>query len=140
MKKAMQIEIERPFEFTLEVLETDDHVPSMRVQVRIVVAQFQHTFRYDGSFWIECAKWDSFVQSLLVSTAEGAVLHSMSGEFKLLVHRSDGCSSINFELAKSDVGSSREMKFIFKAAIDDDAFSKIKDEFVSFPIWWGFPR
>lgn len=32
------------------------------------------------------------------------------------------------------------MKFIVKAVIDDDAFSKIKDEFVSFPIWWGFPR
>ena len=71
---------------------------------------------------------------MLVSTAEGAVLHSMSGEFKLLVHQSDGCSSINFEFAKSDVGSSREMKFIVRAAIDDDAFSKIKDEFFSFPI------
>ena len=140
MKKAMQIEIKRPFEFTLEVLEADDNVPSMRVQVRVVVAHFQHTCRYDGSFWIECAKWDSFVQSLLVSPVEGAVLHSMSEEFKISVHQSDGHPSINFELAKSDMGNGRQMKFAFKAAIDDDAFSKIKEEFVNFPIWWDFPR
>jgi hypothetical protein len=38
--KLMQIEIKRPLEFRLEVLETDDLVPSMRVQIRIVVAQF----------------------------------------------------------------------------------------------------
>lgn len=132
----MQIEIKRPLEFLLEVLETDDLVPSMRVQIRIVVAQFLHTHRYDGSCWIECKKWDSFVQSLLVPTLEGAALHSMSEEFKLWVHQSNGRSSINLELAKSDVGSSRQMKLSFEAAIDDDAFSTIRDEFVNFPVWW----
>ncbi|MGE8451924.1 MAG: hypothetical protein ACN6OP_15135 [Pseudomonadales bacterium] len=136
----MQIEIKRPLEFLLEVLETDDHVPSMRVQIRIVVAQFLQTYRYDGSCWIECKTWDSFVQSLLVPTVEGATLHSMSEEFKLRVLQSKGRPIINLELAKSDVGSSRQMKLAFEAAIDDDAFSKIRDEFVNFPIWWDPSR
>ncbi|MFY1841807.1 hypothetical protein [Achromobacter xylosoxidans] len=136
----MQIEIKRPLEFFLEVLETDDHVPSMRVQIRIVVAQFLHTYRYEGSCWIECKEWDSFVRSLSVPTIEGAVLHSMSEEFKFLIHQSNGRSSINLDLAKSDVGTNRQVKLSFEAALDDDAFSNIRDEFVNFPIWWDPSR
>lgn len=37
------------------------------------------------------------------------------------------------------MGSGRQTKFALKAAIDDDSFSKIKDEFVNSPIWWDFP-
>jgi hypothetical protein len=64
----------------------------------------------------------------------------MSGEFKIWAHQSYGRPSINFELAKSDMGSGRQMKLAFEAAIDDDAFSKIEEEFVNFPIWWDYLR
>ena len=132
----MKIEIKQPIALCLEVVETDDHVPSMCVQVEIVVAQFQHTCRYDGSFWIECANWDSFVQSLRAPTEEGVALRDMNECFLLAIQKIDGCLSLVLEFAKSDVGGSRQMKFAFTSAIDDDALAKIKDEFLEFPAWW----
>lgn len=132
----MKIEIQQPIELRLEVVETDDHVPSMRVQVQIVVAQFQHTCRYDGSFWIECANWDAFAQSLRTPIAEGVALRDMSGCFMLVVQKIDGRLSIALKFAKSDLGSNRQMNFAFASEIDDDVLAKIKDEFLEFPAWW----
>lgn len=134
--REMKIEIKQPIAFCLEVVETDDHVPSMRVQVQIVVEQFQHTCRYDGAFWIECANWDGFVQSLRAPSAEGVALRDMNGCFMLAVQENDERLSLVFEFTKSDVGSSRQMKFAFTSVIDDDLLAKIRDEFLEFPAWW----
>jgi hypothetical protein len=134
--REMKIEIKQPVALRLEVVETDDHVPSMRVQAQIVVEQFQHACRYDGTFWIECANWDGFVQSLRALGTEGVALRDMSGCFMLALQRNDERLSLVVEFAKSDVGSSRQMKFVFKSAIDDALLSKIKDEFLEFPAWW----
>lgn len=136
----MQIEIKRPLEFILTVLETDEHVPSMRVQAKIVAAQFQHTFHYAGAFWIECSQWDCFVESLRDSTAKAASLTSMSSEFKLLIQKNDAPSSIILELKKANVAGSQTMTFVFEAAIDDDMLARIRDEFFSFPVWWELPK
>jgi hypothetical protein len=108
----------------------------MRVHVQIAVEQFQHTCRYDGAFWIECSNWDGFVQSLRAPSAEGAALRDMSGCFMLAVQTNDERLSLVLEFAKSDVGSSRQMKFAFRSAIDDDLLAKIRDEFLEFPAWW----
>jgi hypothetical protein len=134
--REMKIEIKQPIALCLEVIETDDHVPSMRVQMQIVVEQFQHTCRYDGTFWIECTNWDGFVQSLLALDTEGVALRDMSGCFMLAMQKNDERLSLVVEFAKSDVGSNRQMKFAFKSAIDDDLLAKIRDEFLEFPTWW----
>jgi len=132
----MKIEIKQPIALCLEVVETDDHVPSMRVQVQTVVEQFQHTCRCDGTFWIECANWDDFVQSLRTPTPEGVALRDMSGCFMLAIQKIDDSLSLVLEFEKSDVGRSRQMKFAFVSAIDDDLLAKIRNEFLEFPAWW----
>lgn len=132
----MKIEIKQPIVLSLEVVETDDHVPSMRVQVQIVVEQFQHTCRYDGAFWIECANWDGFVQSLWAPKLEGVALRDMSGCFIFAVQEKDAIFSLVLEFEKSDLGRNRQMKFAFTSAIDDDLLAKIRDEFLEFPAWW----
>lgn len=132
----MKIEIKQPIVLSLEVVETDDHVPSMRVQVQIVVEQFQHTCRYDGAFWIECANWDGFVQSLWAPKLESVALRDMSGCFMFAFQENDAILSLVLEFEKSDLGRNRQMKFAFTSAIDDDLLAKIRDEFLEFPAWW----
>jgi len=132
----MEIKIEQPITLHLEVFETDDHVPSMHVNAQIVVSQFQHTCRYNGAFWIECASWDKFTDSLRTSSCREAVLRDMSGYFMLALRRTDEAVLFVWEFAKTDIGSDRRMNVMFSSKIDDDMFGKIKNEFLNFPVWW----
>ncbi len=132
----MEIEISQPIGLRLEVVETDDRVPSMRVNAQIVVSQFQHTCRYDGTFWIECASWDSFTDSLRASSWQDAILRDISGYFMLALRKTDGGLLLAWEFGKTDVGSNRQMKIAFSSKIDDDMLGKIREEFLEFPAWW----
>lgn len=132
----MEIEIEQPIGLRLEVVETDDRVSSMRVSAQIVVSQFQHTCRYEGTFWIECASWDEFTDSLRTSSWQEAALRDISGYFMLALRRTDEEVLLSWEFAKVDVGNNRRMKIVFSSKIDDDMLGKIKSEFLDFPAWW----
>lgn len=132
----MEIKIEQPITLHLEVFETDDHVPSMHMSAQIVVSQFQHTCRYDGTFWIECASWDGFVDSLRAPSWREAVLRDMSGYFMLALRRTNEAALFVWEFAKMDVGNDRRMNVMFSSEIDDDMLGKIKNEFLDFPVWW----
>lgn len=132
----MKIQFEQPIGFLLEVIETDDHVPSMRVNVQIAVTQFQHTCRYEGSFWIECANWDSFAEFLRNPTTEAVSLRDISEYFILALHKTDECFSLSWTFEKTDAGGGRKMKITFTSAVDDDVFAKIRGEFLEFPSWW----
>ena len=132
----MEITIEQPIALHLEVFETDDHVPSMHVSAQIAVSQFQHTCRYDGTFWIECAIWDRFTDSLRASSWQEAVLQDMNGYFILALRKTDEALQLVWEFAKTDVGSDRQVKAVFSSKIDDDTLGKIRNEFLDFPVWW----
>jgi hypothetical protein len=132
----MRIEFEQPLSLALEVIETDEHVPSMRVNVQTVVMQFQNTSKYEGTFWIECTTWDSFVKSLHGLIEEAVVLRDISGCFVITLQKIDGCLMFTWEFAKTDVGGNRQVKITFTSAIDDDVLSKIRNEFFEFPAWW----
>jgi hypothetical protein len=132
----MEIKIERPIALHLEVFETDDHVPSMHVKAEIVVSQFQHTCRYNGTFWIECSSWDKFTDALRALSWEDAVLQDMSGYFMLALRRTDEALRFFWEFTKTDIGADRNMKVVFSSKIDDDMLGKIKSEILDFPVWW----
>lgn len=132
----MKIEFEQPLSLALEVIETADHVPSMRVNVQIVVAQFQNTSKYEGTFWIECTNWDSFVKSLNGPFEEAVALRDISGCFVIALQTIDGRLTFAWEFAKADVGRNRQVKIAFTSTIDDDVLSKIRNEFLEFPAWW----
>ncbi len=44
------IKLEQPLNLCMEIVETDEHVPSMRVETKITITQFQHTLNYQISF------------------------------------------------------------------------------------------
>jgi len=126
----------QPIDFSLKVIEIDDHVLSMCVQIQIVVFQFQHVCHYDGTFWIECASWDEFMDSLQTSSWQEAKLRDMSGYFLLALRRTEEGLLFVWEFTKIDVGSDRRMNVVFSSKIDDDMLGKIKSEFLDFPVWW----
>jgi len=132
----MKIEFEQPLSFALKVIETDENVPSMRVNLQVVVAQFQNICKYEGTFWIECTIWDSFTKSLHGPYEKAVVLRDISGCFLLAIQEIDKNLTFTWEFTKIDVGVNRQMKIAFTSVIDDEVLSKIRNEFLEFPAWW----
>jgi hypothetical protein len=131
----LEIKFEAPFSLRMEIVETDDHVPSMRVETKVIIMQFQHTFSYQGSFWLECASWDSFASALNASSQD-AVLKDMNEYFILAIRGSEGKRILSWEFKKADAGGAKKTAIMFSAEIDDDMLGKIKREFTEFPAWW----
>ncbi len=131
----MEIKFEQPLSLHMEVIETDDHVPSMRVEVKVVVTQFQHAFQYEGAFWIACENWDAF-KVALCSFEGKAVLQDMNGYFVLGVHQDSNGLFLSWDFTKDDLDGGKKTKVAFSSRIDDDVLGKIKNEFLEFPSWW----
>lgn len=132
----MKIEFEQPLSLALEVIETDQHIPSMRVNVKVVVAQFQNISKYEGTFWIECMIWDGFVKSLHGPFEEAVALRDINGCFLISLQKIDKHLNFVWEFAKTDVRGDRQMKIAFTSAIDDEVLSRIRSEFLECPVWW----
>jgi hypothetical protein len=132
----MLIELKKPVELRFEVVETDDHIPSMRVNVMIKVEQYLHTVQYDGCFWIDCSIWDGFAQSLELGALNGALLSDMNDCFKLKIRCDDDERLFSCSLDKADVNNERLMSFAVTSKLDDDTFASVRKAFLDFPVWW----
>ncbi|MFN3295559.1 hypothetical protein [Caldimonas sp.] len=130
------IKLEQPFSLLMEVVETDDHVPSMRVETKITITQFQHMLSYQGSFWIECANWSSFSNALNNSSLD-ATLKDMNDHFVLAISENKDKKILYWEFKKTDAGGGKKTIIAFSAEVDDDMLAKIKREFAEFPAWWS---
>ncbi len=131
----LEIKFEQPFSLRMEVMETDDHVPSMRVATTIVITQFQHIFTYQGAFWLECASWSDFADALDDSSRD-PVLKDMGEHFVLSIRKIQEKKIISWEFTKTDINGAKKTTVAFSAEIDDDMLGRIKREFTEFPAWW----
>lgn len=131
----MEIEFERPFSLRMDVIETDDHVPSMRVETKIVVAQYQHTLSYQGSFWIECAELSRFANAL-TDTTQGATLKDISECFCLSVSEADGNRILSCVFERTEIDGKKKAGFALSCVVDDDVMEEVRRSFREFPAWW----
>ncbi|WP_316894270.1 hypothetical protein [Ralstonia mannitolilytica] len=131
----MEINIEKPFRLHLDVVETDEHVPSMRAQVIIEVRQFGHSLEYRGSLWFDCAVWDAFSERLNSIGEEQAVLVDMGNHFALRLNAIDGQPKIVWEMKKVDVTGGIATA-TFQSPIDEDTLAHVKNQFMHFVRWW----
>lgn len=131
----MEVRIERPFHLKLDVIEIDEHVPSMKADVSIHVAQFGQSLEYRGYLWLECACWDTFVSDLSRIDETQAKLTDMGRSFVLAVGTCAGKLDVSWEMKKVAVdGSVTTAACHFPA--DPDTLAHVKRQFLEFPKWW----
>ncbi|KVM72542.1 hypothetical protein [Burkholderia ubonensis] len=131
----MEIKIEKPFRLRLDVVETDEHVPSMRMQVMIDVQQFGHRLEYRGNVWIDCSAWDTFVAGLNAIGEGKAELVDMGGHFTLWLEVVSEKSTISWEMRKADI-TGAVAAAAFCSPIDEDTLAHLKNQFAQFDRWW----
>ncbi|MHA6881648.1 hypothetical protein [Ralstonia pseudosolanacearum] len=131
----MEIRIEKPFRLYIDVIETDEHVPSMRIQVEIEVRQFGHSLEYHGSLWFDCSVWDAFVAGLSsIDTAETS-LFDMGGHFVLRLSAVSGKPEISWEVKKAAL-TGAVATAEFRSPIDEDAVECVRRQFKQLNPWW----
>jgi hypothetical protein len=131
----MEIKIEKPFCLKLDVIEIDEHVPSMRMHVTIDVHQVGHGFEYRGDVWFDCSVWDLFVTGLKSIGEWEAQLVDMGGDFTLWVEAGAERLEISWEMNKTDVTGATAAA-TFRAPIDEDTLAHVKNQFMQFDTWW----
>lgn len=131
----MEIKIDRPFQLKLEVVATDEHVPSMKADVSVQVQQFGHCLEYRGSLWFECSSWETFVSDLNGIDKTPAKIMDMDDCFVLALGADSGKPEILWEMKKIALDGS-----IATAACrfptDFDTLAHVKRQFTDFPQWW----
>jgi hypothetical protein len=132
----MELVFETPVRFSFEVVEKDDHLPSMKGKVRLVVEQFQSRLCYEACLWFECSVWDDFLRSMHNICHEKSCLHDMDDKFNLFLFMREKQLFLGCCAFKEDVGGERHVRFDFESRINEDQWGGIRDKFDDFLTWW----
>ncbi len=127
----MDIEITNPINLTLDVVELDEHIPSMKFNLTVQVKKFGYSSMINAQIWIECRYIDDFINKL--QGGNTALLNDMNGCFELLLNPSQ--SLLEWSCAKEDlegyvtVSKGREK-------LTDESLNAIYTAFDDYPKWW----
>jgi hypothetical protein len=134
----MDIQFNEPFEFQLDVVEVDDHVPSLRANVHINMEIGKSKLAYDDCIWLECEVWDRFLKALRTPSIDPVALHDMDEQFALSIHRSEEGVILTWSLSDPNgfCICLQSMTALFTSVISEEAHRKIREVFEDFPAWW----
>ncbi|NSX06947.1 hypothetical protein [Cupriavidus gilardii] len=131
----MEVRIERPFQLKLDVVAIDQHVPSMKANVSFRVEQFGQKLEYCGSFWFDCASWDSFVAALDSVQNKPARMTDMSGSFVFALQMGTEKIEASWEIKRIALeGAVTTVTCRFPVDLDD--LAHMKEKLKDFPRWW----
>ncbi|MFM5680221.1 hypothetical protein ACET8V_04825 [Aeromonas veronii] len=127
----MDIEISNPINIKFELIDVDDHLPSMNFNVSIIVKKFSCSSEVHSKVWIECHTFDDFMSGL--GRGGVACLKDINNSFELILNPivkslewsciKEGCNGGMVSLK----GSER---------LDDDSKASIYKAFNDYPKWW----
>ncbi|NHB63692.1 MULTISPECIES: hypothetical protein [Morganellaceae] len=127
----MDIEIKNPINITLDVIELDEHVPSMKFNLTIRVDKFGYSLDVNMQLWIECQCFDSFIDNLRRNDI--ARLKDMNGAFELLLNPVQDL--LEWSCAKENLDG-----YITSAKgrekLTDESKCALYEAFNDYPKWW----
>ncbi|WP_431080264.1 hypothetical protein [Pseudomonas thivervalensis] len=127
----MDIQIDSPIRVAIKLVEFDEHIPSIKFSVEMLVEKFEFSFSISMSCWVECAVFDSFVDML--KQGRVARIEDMNNDFSLLVDVENNklvWSCVKKDVAGGSIGVAGEEVLV------DGAGDRILQAFESYPKWW----
>ena len=131
--------IEKPIGIRMEMVETDDYLPSFKMQVEIQVKHPTGSYHYRADdIWFECAKWDLFVDALQKpGEDETLILLDMSELFSISLAKQDEQEFMLKLFCSEPETGSGQASLSFSKPIDHDQFHQFTGKFINFPKWWS---
>lgn len=135
-----EIKLKSPISIEMDVVETEDYLPSIKMCVKVQVNHPTGVFIYQADdIWFECLQWDTFVLNLKqIFVKNKATLIDMSEGFELDFYPKEKSNLILLHLkCKEHIASGNEsISLDYKCTIGQDVFGEIIDKFNNFPKWW----
>jgi len=126
--------------FSLDLIEFDERLPSMRFKLDYKVEYLDSYLKYsNGSLWVECNVWDKWlaqITALKLEKSDSAVLHDMDQDFLVTLTKK---SSDSFELEFSyKINEFKKPITTISSTtiLSLDAMNKLVSSSQNFPIMW----
>ncbi|TDB59474.1 hypothetical protein [Photorhabdus khanii] len=127
----MDIEVNSPINITLDMMEVDEHLPSIKFDIMIRVKKFSYSLEANSQVWVECQVFDMFIDSIRKDNI--ATLSDMNGLFELKLDPVQGC--LKWSCSKEDLDS-----YITLAKGEEKLTDELKwllyKAFNDYPRWW----
>ncbi|MDE1479834.1 hypothetical protein KKI90_19330 [Xenorhabdus bovienii] len=127
----MDIEINSPVNITLDVIELDEHIPSMKCNVMIKVEKFGYRSDVNLQPWIECQCFDNFINNMRGDNI--AVLKDMNNFFELIINPVQGW--LEWSCAKEDLDGYITLAK-GREKLTDESKRALYEAFNDYPKWW----
>ncbi|NUU64728.1 hypothetical protein HQN64_01195 [Enterobacteriaceae bacterium BIT-l23] len=127
----MDIEISNPIRISLDVVELDEHVPSLKFSITIQVKKFSYSSEINSQLWIECQCFDAFIDSM--RKGDTAVLKDMNDFFELRVNSDQGW--LEWSCAREDL-EGNVTSAQGKEKLTDQSKCTLYEAFSNYPKWW----
>lgn len=127
----MDIEISSPINIALDVVELDEHVPSLKFSITIRVKKFSYSSEISSQLWVECQCFDDFIDSM--RRGDKAVLKDMNGFFELRVNPVQGW--LEWLCAREDL-EGNVTSAQGKEKLTDQSQRTLYEAFNDYPKWW----
>ncbi|WP_156956450.1 hypothetical protein [Stenoxybacter acetivorans] len=127
----MDISISNPINISMDLLEIDKHLPSIKFDIKINVKKFGYSLVVNTQIWIECSVFDLFIEAM--RKGEIARLMDINRLFELTIDVAQNrlqwfCAKENLDacitLAKGEEMLTNESRDIIYSTFND------------YPRWW----
>lgn len=127
----INITLDNPFLFNLEILEIDDKIPSFKVNCAFEVKSLKGYIKNSISYWISNQSWDSFIHGF--DSSDKASLIDLSEIVRIKIYPIDNKFQIFFD--NSFQGNINAV-ISFDSIIEKEIAISIIQKFKDFPKWW----
>ncbi|TNV09206.1 hypothetical protein FH968_23440 [Buttiauxella sp. B2] len=127
----MDIEISSPINITMDVIELDEHVPSLKFSITIRVKKFSYSSEINSQLWIECQCFDDFIDNM--RKGDTAVLKDMNDFFELRVNPMQNW--LEWSCAREDM-EGNITSANGKEKLTDQSKHSLYEVFNDYPKWW----
>lgn len=127
----MDIIINHPIKIFMETIEVDDHLPSLKFNIKFFINKYDFNAALECNFWVECIVFDSFIKNL--QSSKLAILHDFDHNMKLEINATQ--KKMYWFCMKDDLNRN-VVKFEGKEQISLDEQKEVLNQFQAYPKWW----
>ncbi|MBE4948004.1 hypothetical protein [Chryseobacterium culicis] len=128
-----EIEIKAPFSLSVNVIEIDDYLPSFKLKMIHKKEGKNYNFNNEIKFWIECHKWDVFLEQ--IKEGKYIELIDMDNIIRFNFQLINGTFIVRINSSINSIEINNVIS-IYEYKVEEELFKQIINKFKEFPKWW----
>ncbi len=131
----MDFLINTPFKLNLNVIELDEHLPSMKLFFDLDTSNMKNELKHIGEIWMETKEYDNFLASLGKKNSIKSEFNSIDNNFNLILSKEDNEFFITLNIRSVGVFETSIIQSDIRFKLNDSEYSNIVEEFEKLKIY-----